>query len=250
MELYERVTLFRESGAGLSLWANAVKALNYLELGQAMRALALPETAGGIRTASGDLLMSTANAQLARPVRRSQCHGAPRRVARSAAPRPRPGTTPGYGVRGRNRRSPGVRVRFGNGTEAVGDLVIGADGPAFAGAGGLAWATAAPVLRVHGPGAASCPFAHSGLQSGESGGRGARFGQIPMQGGQRLLVRRLQYPRRSTRPGSAKKAELLRIYGDWHDRIRTLIEATPETAILRNDIHDRPPLKQWGRGPG
>jgi 2-polyprenyl-6-methoxyphenol hydroxylase-like FAD-dependent oxidoreductase len=41
VEVFERVTLLREVGAGLSLWANAIKALDYLGLASAVRALAL-----------------------------------------------------------------------------------------------------------------------------------------------------------------------------------------------------------------
>ena len=50
VEVFERVAVLREVGAGLSLWANAIRALDQLGLGAAIRAQALPETGGGIRT--------------------------------------------------------------------------------------------------------------------------------------------------------------------------------------------------------
>ena len=38
------------------------------------------------------------------------------------------------------------------------------------------------------------------------------------------------------------------LFGRWHSPIPSLIEATPEPDILRNDIYDRPVLKSWGAG--
>ena len=162
VEVFERVTLLREVGAGLSLWANAIKALDYLGLASAVRALALPEAAGGIRTPSGDLLMQTANTQLA------------------------------------------------------------------------AWRGVTP-------------FEINRLQIGETWGQGARFGQIPMQGNRVYWFATQNAPAGQHRP-DGEKAELLRLFGNWHNPIRALIEATPDAAILRNDLYDRPPLKRWGRG--
>jgi 2-polyprenyl-6-methoxyphenol hydroxylase-like FAD-dependent oxidoreductase len=34
----------------------------------------------------------------------------------------------------------------------------------------------------------------------------------------------------------------------WAASIRAIVEGTPEDAIVRNDIIDRPPLRMWGRG--
>lgn len=45
------------------------------------------------------------------------------------------------------------------------------------------------------------------------------------------------------------KAALLELYRDWPERVLATIEATPESAILRNDIIDRPFRRDWGRGP-
>lgn len=246
VEVYERVTLLREVGAGLSLWANAVKALDYLGVGSAVRALALPEAAGGIRTASGDLLMTTTNAQLAAKfgavsvmVHRAELHDRLRTALGQAVHL-------GMECVAVTEESAGVRVRFRNGEEAVGDLVIGADGlhsqvraglhgqqpPRYAGYTGWRGVVA---------------FDHQRLQPGETWGRGARFGQIPMQGGRVYWFATDNVPAGQHSP-DGEKAELLRLFGTWHDPIRALLEATPDSAILRNDIYDRPPLKQWGKG--
>ncbi len=50
-------------------------------------------------------------------------------------------------------------------------------------------------------------------------------------------------------PGRVKAFLLERHFGSWADPIPRLIEATPEKAIFRNDIVDRPPTDRWGEGP-
>lgn len=246
VEVYERVTLLREVGAGLSLWANAVKAVSYLGLGQAIRALSLPETAGGIHTPSGDLLMSTTNTQLAAKfgevsvmVHRAELHD----LLRNAL-----GHELHLGMEcvAVIEQAQGVRVQFRNGAEAVGDLVIGADGLHSQVRAGL-HGVQPPRYSGYTAWRGVVPFDHQRLQPGETWGRGARFGQIPMQGGRVYWFATRNTPAGQQSP-DGEQAELLRIFGDWHAPIRALIEATPEIAILRNDIHDRPPLKQWGKG--
>lgn len=246
VEVYERVALLREVGAGLSLWANAMKALSYLGLAQAIRALALPETAGGIRTTRGELLMSTTNAQLAAKfgevsvmVHRAELHDLLRHAL---------GQELHLGMEcvAVIEEDQGIRVRFRNGAEATGDLVIGADGLHSQVRAGL-HGQQPPRYAGYTAWRGVVPFDHQRLQPGETWGRGARFGQIPMQGGRVYWFATLNAPAGQHSP-DGEKAELLRIFGDWHNPIRALIEATPEDAILRNDIQDRPPLKQWGRG--
>jgi 2-polyprenyl-6-methoxyphenol hydroxylase-like FAD-dependent oxidoreductase len=44
------------------------------------------------------------------------------------------------------------------------------------------------------------------------------------------------------------KVDLLQRFGSWAEPVPALITATDETAILRNDMYDRPPARQWSRG--
>ena len=246
VEVFERFAELHDVGAGLSLWANAIRALDYLGLGNAVRALALPETAGGIHTPAGKLLMRTSNAQLQAKfgdlsvmVHRAELHD----MLRMALGRE---IRLGMECVAVEEQSQGVRVRFRNGQEAQGDLLIGADGlhsqvrthlhgpqpPRYAGY--TAWRGVVP-------------FAANQLHPGETWGQGARFGQIPMPGNRVYWFATHNAPPGQRSP-DGEKAALLRIFGQWHAPIRALVEATPETAILRNDIYDRPPLKSWGRG--
>jgi 2-polyprenyl-6-methoxyphenol hydroxylase-like FAD-dependent oxidoreductase len=45
-----------------------------------------------------------------------------------------------------------------------------------------------------------------------------------------------------------RKARLSRLFGGWREPIGRLIEATDEEAILRNDLFDRQPVRNSGRG--
>jgi len=246
VEVYERVTTLREVGAGLSLWANAIRALEQLGLGQPVRALALPETSGAIRTAAGDLLLYNTNAQLQAKfgelsvmVHRAELHDLLRGALYQEL-------QVGMECVAVTEEAQDVCARFRNGEQAVGDIVIGADGLHSQVRAGL---HGQPPPRYAGYTAwrSVVAFDHEQLQPGESWGRGARFGQVPMSGG-----RVYWFATHNSPPGQpchdGEKAELLRLFRDWHNPIRALLEATPEPAILRNDIYDRPPLKTWGRG--
>src|SRR5882757_3883606 len=66
VEVLERAPEFVEVGAGLSLWANAVRALDALGLGEQVRELAIVDTSAGIRDDRGRWLTSTDFAELER----------------------------------------------------------------------------------------------------------------------------------------------------------------------------------------
>ena len=51
-----------------------------------------------------------------------------------------------------------------------------------------------------------------------------------------------------TRAHGGEKAEVLRLFGSWHHPIAPLVEHTDASAVLRNDIYDRPPARTWSRG--
>lgn len=243
----ERVAELREVGAGLSLWANAIRALDQLGLGAAVRAQALPEAAGGIRTARGDLLMVTANRQLQARfgelsvmIHRAELHDLLRSALEQAVEL-------GMECVGVTADEQGVQAHFSNGQTRRGDLLIGADGLHSQVRAQLHGAQP-PTYAGYTAWRAVVPFDLRQLQVGESWGAGARFGQIPMPGGRVYWFATQNAAAGQSSPQGEKQA-LLEIFGDWHAPIRALLEATPAAAILRNDIYDRPPLTRWGRGP-
>lgn len=57
--MFERAPEFTEAGAGLSLWPNALRALDFLGLGDQVRELAVFEGQSGVQTARGRWLSKT-----------------------------------------------------------------------------------------------------------------------------------------------------------------------------------------------
>lgn len=49
-------------------------------------------------------------------------------------------------------------------------------------------------------------------------------------------------------PPEGRKERLSTIFGHWCDDVVDLIANTPEEAVLRRDIYDRPPIMTWSRG--
>src|SRR4051812_3971851 len=65
--VFERAPAFREVGAGLTLWANAVRALDSLGVGEALRAGGMADApGGGVRTWRGRMLLSLSSEDLTR----------------------------------------------------------------------------------------------------------------------------------------------------------------------------------------
>jgi 2-polyprenyl-6-methoxyphenol hydroxylase-like FAD-dependent oxidoreductase len=68
VRIYEQAPELREVGAGLSLWANAVRALERLGVATAVRALQAPMPSGGIYTWRGTPLITDSSAVLAQRI--------------------------------------------------------------------------------------------------------------------------------------------------------------------------------------
>ncbi|HEX4607293.1 MAG TPA: FAD-dependent monooxygenase, partial [Urbifossiella sp.] len=130
--VYERAPELREVGAGISLWANALRALDYIGAGAAVRAVALPMARSEMRTKNGLRVLATfpaaafektfGIAPFVAMTHRADLVGAlaaqlPAGVAR-------------YGVEcvGVEQDDRGATVRFKNGHADTAALVVGADG--------------------------------------------------------------------------------------------------------------------------
>ena len=90
------------------------------------------------------------------------------------------------------------------------------------------------------------PFPHRDAGC-ESWGRGQRFGFVPLGPGRLYWYATANVPAGSHDP-PAQRRELRRRFGQWHDPIPEVLERTPESVILRNDLYDRKPLGAGGRG--
>jgi 2-polyprenyl-6-methoxyphenol hydroxylase-like FAD-dependent oxidoreductase len=246
-DVVERARELGEVGAGIALWANGLAALERLGLGERVRALAMPEGIAGIRLPDGERLFDTASEALrARHgtlvvvLHRAELHGA--LLDALGRDRVRTGAT----CVGFAQDASGVTARFADGTTERAALLVGADG-----------LHSVVRAQLHGDGAPR----YAGYTSwrgvtridagrvvpAETWGRGARFGMTPLADGRVYWFATKDAPPGARSP-DGERAELLRTFGGWHEPIRALIEATPDDAILRHDIADRPPLGRWGEG--
>src|SRR5262249_33579249 len=142
----------------------------------------------------------------------------------------------------------GTVVRFADGSTVSARVAVGADGVHSAVRASLFGAE--PVRdagQISWRGV--CPSAAAGGQEGgETWGRGARFGFIPISATEvywyAVLDTTMAPP-----AGAEQRGTLLQTFGAWHAPIPALLEATSPAAVIRTPIGDRPPMDEWGRGP-
>jgi 2-polyprenyl-6-methoxyphenol hydroxylase-like FAD-dependent oxidoreductase len=244
--VYEQASEIKEVGAGSSLWANAIRALDRLGLGDAVRDLSVPYEVGGLRASDGTALTTVSAEELVR------LFGIPVIVMHRAdllavllAAVPKDCLRLGGRVRSIRQDDRSVTVELSDGSAESGDLLVGADG-----------LTSVCRAALHGderPRYAGCtawravvPFDKRAVKATETWGGGRVFGQVPISNG-----RVYWYAAQNVAQGGSSpqpKRELLELFAGWHAPIEALIDAAAETAILRNDLFDRPGLKRWGQG--
>jgi 2-polyprenyl-6-methoxyphenol hydroxylase-like FAD-dependent oxidoreductase len=245
--VYERTPTLAPVGAGLSLWANAIRALDHLGLHDAVAAPDLPAAIFGIRTWRGELLVGATAEELAGwfgasgvVVHRADLHAA---LLQATGP---VNVRLGMHCTGFEQDADGVTAFFADGSQARSDLLIGADGLHSIVRAQLHGAQG-PLYAGYTAWRAVVAFDHARLQPGESWGAGRRFGHLPLRDGRVYWFAAATSPAGTHAP-DGERAGLLAAYRGWHAPIEDLIAATDEAAILRNDIFYRRPLAAWGVG--
>jgi len=248
VEIYERSAALADVSAGISLWANALKALHQLGLKAALDVRSFHSEEGAVRTVDGAVLSRTSarefTTRFGMPVmvfHRAELLELLRDAARDIP------IHLDHECRDLSQGDGGVSVSFAGGRRAQADVVVGADGLrsvvraclAIRGeiryAGYTAWRGIAP-------------FRTSGLLAGETLGRGQRFGLVPIAGDRVYWYATDNVPEGESEDPEQAKTRLTDMFANWHAPIPALIAATEAPAILRNDIYDRDPVDRWGEG--
>ncbi|WP_037683578.1 FAD-dependent monooxygenase [Streptomyces griseus] len=236
----ERAPVLADVGAGISLHANGLRALDALDagLGARVRAAARPQYTGGTRAPAGRRLARMDGAALERElgtpivgISRAELH----RLLRAALPAQC--LVVGVEVTSVVGTDSGrVRVPVGNGVKEV-DLVVAADGvhsrlraqlfpdhpgPTYSGSTVVRAITERPV----------------GLDADFelTWGGGAEFGHIAFVDGRAEWHAVYNAPVGVRYPDVL--AEMRRRFGSWHEPIPALLDGTRADAVLHHDIHE------------
>jgi 2-polyprenyl-6-methoxyphenol hydroxylase-like FAD-dependent oxidoreductase len=144
----------------------------------------------------------------------------------------------------------GVTLRFADGGEVQGAMLVGADGIHSTVRAQL---LGDQPLRHSGftVWRAIAEFSHPGVPDGlsqQAFGRGSLFGMFPSSDGRVYWFGSRTAPEGERDRPDGRQAELLELFDGWYDPIAELIAATPAAEIDRRDIYDRPPSERWGTG--
>jgi len=253
VQVFEAVREVKEVGAGVTVWSNAVKAIQKLGLKDELEAIGMPATYRIIYTARGELLSKINVAQLANGlsapillVHRADLQGMLLRAFGEA----------NVHLSTRcvdfTQDEKGVCARFENGSEVEGDLLIIADGirsalraqlfgkRPFNYSGYATWRGIASLEDEHIP---------VGVSS-ETWGRGRRIGLIPLNNGRMYWFAAQNLPQGAFTSETAdeKKQRLQDLFRGWHKPVEAVIEATEPSTIIRADLYEMEPLKHWCQG--
>ncbi|MFG1933964.1 FAD-dependent oxidoreductase [Mycobacterium sp. NPDC048908] len=236
------------SGAGISIWPNALAALDEISLGDAVRDAGGRVTAGALRWRDGTWLRHPAKQRLVKSlgeplvvIRRSALTG----VLTDAL-------SDGTVHTGRSAQelvatADGVRVTLSDGSTREAAAIVGADGTRSVVARHLNGALADRYVGYTAwRGVADCVIDPD--VAGEVLGPGVEFGLVPL-GAERTYWFATE---RAPEGGAAPHGELAYLkarFGSWADPIPSVLATTDSSAVLRNDLYDRDEARQWCRGP-
>lgn len=257
VRVLERAGAIEAAGAGLAVEPNALRALDTLGEGDAVRALASFGN-GGLRHWQGRWFIAFGEEEMRRRfgetmvvLRRAELIGLLRRGLPEGTVRT------GSPARVIDPGGPSVPARVGigadgNGEEITADLVLAADGVWSPARTALFPATPAPWYSgvtawrmVTAPGAAERTGVH---RASESWGPGGVVGVLPLADGAVYAYATAAAPPEG-REGD-ERAFLLARFGGWHAPIPAVLAAADPAAVLRNDVwylKTPPPAYHRGR---
>jgi 2-polyprenyl-6-methoxyphenol hydroxylase-like FAD-dependent oxidoreductase len=250
----ERTASLEPIGAGLALAPNGLRALDPIGAGDELRALAVPQELG-IRRSDGRWLVRSTTGQMISDRFGDPVILVPRAAVIDALAARVPGgvlslatevTSVEPGRTAGTGKIAAARVTTSAG-ELDADLVVAADGigsgvrPAlFPDHPGLRYAGFTTWRLLTGPVTGPLPMA-------ESWGRGTVFGVMPLAGGRVYCYAAAPAPA-GARAGD-ELAELVGLFGTWHEPIPGLLAVARQADVLRHDVAElAAPLPSFHRG--
>ncbi|MBS1793714.1 MAG: FAD-dependent monooxygenase [Acidobacteria bacterium] len=248
-EIFERAPELKEVGAGVGLWANAVRVLDRLGVAGEIRALGQPLKWGEIANWKGRVLSRTDISENLEK-RDAACYVVHRAELHAALARQLPGETikTDHECTGFEADGGRVIVHFKNGATAEGTLVVGADGLNSMIRRQL-WDDGRPrysdqtCFRA----VVETDYADTDVLR-EVQGAGRRFGLCPLGKGRLYWFAALNAAEGRMIPFADRPRFLTGRYAGWAYRIPELIAATAPEKIIQNDLVDRVPLEKWSAG--
>ncbi|KAA2255945.1 NAD(P)-binding protein [Solihabitans fulvus] len=234
VEVFERSTALPATGTALGLWPGALRALDTIGVGAAVRDLGRAQTGGAFLRPDGSRIAPIDVSAIER-----RTGDAVRLLSRPAL----------LGLLG-GALDESV-VRFDSEVADIGELagydaVIAADGLRSRARAALF----GPAYRPRYVGATTW----RGTVDGEAGpvtetwGEGARFGITPREDGRTNWFACALAPEGQRSPG-AEIPLLRKHFGHWHREVRKVIDRMGEDEVLRHDLHYLdPPLPSYVRG--
>jgi 2-polyprenyl-6-methoxyphenol hydroxylase-like FAD-dependent oxidoreductase len=262
--VFERAEALREVGSGLPLWTNALRAICKLGLTDKITELGESIEAGHVSTWQGNVLADLRMEDIKLLKRLGTINMVVHRAELLNMLVDAVGMDNiqlGMTCTGFRQDGTQVYARFADGQEVHGDVLVGADG-------------LHSVIRTQLFGATTPRYAgytcwrglahisHKDMETSEWGngyqhgitpmnwvwGKGHQFGITPMNHDRAYWFAQCYAPEGAQDPPHGRKQTVLKLFHDWHDPIPTVIEATAEKDILRNDVYESKPLHHWSRG--
>lgn len=247
--LYERAAEFGEVGAGLTLWANAIRGLRALGLADAVMASGSKVQRAAILDSRGRVLSRTRTDEFERlfgdptmAIHRARLH----QILLAALPADT--VRAGESCTGFEQNGDGATARFQGGRSERADLLIGADG-----IHSVIRRQLFPEVRLRYSGYTAWRGVTTADQTAlgstsESWGCGSRFGIVPISEHEVYWFATDNAPEGMKLRSVVQKASLLERFRGWHQPVEKLLSETPAEAILHNDIYDVEPMAHWSRG--
>jgi 2-polyprenyl-6-methoxyphenol hydroxylase-like FAD-dependent oxidoreductase len=236
------------TGAAISIWPNALAALDHIGLGDAVRQAGGRVTAGAVRWRDGSWLRRPETQRLVNAL------GEPlvvvqRAVLRDILTAALPPGTVRYGLTatGLTAGAAAARVEFPDGVGHGGSAVVGADGTRSM----VARRLNGPLADRYAGYTAWRGIARCGMDpalAGETLGPGVQTGHVPM-GPDRTYWFATERAPAGRASADGELAYLRTRLAGWPEPWPSVLTATPPADVMRTDLYDRQTARCWARGP-